>query len=107
MTYDIAFGLDAPYAQHAAALIRSIVRYAPGAAFRFLVLHSGIPAARRVVMERSTPSARFVWIEVTAADIPPYLHRQEMGHVNFATLFRLCIEKLAPADSGRVLYLDT
>jgi lipopolysaccharide biosynthesis glycosyltransferase len=105
--YDIAFGLDARYAPHTAAVIASIRRYAPGARLRFLILHSGMPELRRKTIERLAPDARFIWIEVSDSDVPHYTKRPHIEHVSRATLFRLGIEKFAPPDTRRILYLDS
>ena len=107
VVYDVAFGLDARFAPHTAAVIASICRCAPGAQLRFLILHSGVQEARRQAIERMAPGARFVWTEVTTDDVPAYTERARTKHVNRATLFRLGLEKLVPADVSRVLYLDS
>ncbi|HEV7689717.1 MAG TPA: glycosyltransferase family 8 protein [Hyphomonadaceae bacterium] len=100
---DITFGFDARYVAHAAAVIGSVVRHAPGGRFRFIILHAGIDAALQKRMESVAPGQRFVWVEVGDDDLPPFADRM---HFSRATLFRLGLEKLAPADCHRVLYLD-
>jgi lipopolysaccharide biosynthesis glycosyltransferase len=105
--YDLAFGLDSEFVPHVAATIASIVRCTPEAQLRFLILHSGIPEQRRLLIERLASHALFIWIEVSAHDVPTYPERADINHVNRATLFKLGLEKLAPPDTKRVLYLDS
>jgi len=100
---DVAFGIDERFAAHTAAVIASVVHYGKGGKFRFIIMHTGVT---RVVQERIESVAqgqRFVWIEVTDDDLPPFADR---GHFTRATLFRMGLEKLAPADANRIVYLD-
>jgi lipopolysaccharide biosynthesis glycosyltransferase len=99
---DIAMGFDSRYAPHAAVVIASIVRSAPGAHFRFIMIHDGVDAARRQQVERLAPGSRFAWTQVADDDLPAF----QYGHLNRAILFRLGLEKLAPADANRVVYVD-
>lgn len=101
---DIALGFDARYAPHAGVVISSVVRHAPGARFRFICLHDGIDAALRARVESCAPGAEFYWTEVREDDLPAFSTR---GHFNRAILFRIGLEKLAPADARRVIYLDS
>ena len=103
---DIALGFDDPYVPHAAAVIASVVANAPGAQFRFLVLHTGIPDARRRELASVAPRASFLWIEVNDEDLPEFGEREHLGHVNKTTFLRLGLQILAPADCRRVIYLD-
>jgi lipopolysaccharide biosynthesis glycosyltransferase len=106
--YDIAFGVDASFAAHSAAIISSIVRRAPGAGFRFLMLHSGVARDAQTRIESVAPRAHFNWVEIGAADVPHYVQcRDDMQHVSRATLFRLCVERFAPTEATRILYLDS
>src|SRR5690349_10106127 len=98
---DIALGIDANYAPHAAAVIASVARYSGPC--RFIVLHSGVDAELRRRVESVAPEQAFVWIEVGDSDVPAFADRY---HFTRAVLFRLGLEKLAPADCGRVLFLD-
>jgi lipopolysaccharide biosynthesis glycosyltransferase len=101
---DIAFGTSSLYAPHVAAAISSLVRASPGARLRFIILHEeGIGPDRRARVEAAAPGARFVWKGVGRDDAPPYADRE---HLSRAILFRLGLEKLAPADCRRVIYLD-
>lgn len=100
---DIALGFDANYAPHAGVVIASVVRGAPGARFRFICLHDGVDAALRGRVESCAPGARFHWAEIGDDDLPAFATR---GHFNRAILFRIGLEKHAPADSARVLYID-
>ena len=45
----------------------------------------------------------FVWTAVSDDDMPPFAGRE---HFSRAILFRLGLEKLAPPDCRRVIYLD-
>lgn len=100
---DVALGFDANYAPHAAAVIASVVAHAPSARFRFIILHTGVTPAMQGRIAASAPGMRFVWIEVGADDMPAFEGRE---HFSRAILFRLGLEKLAPQDCRRVLYLD-
>lgn len=97
---DIAFCTNVAYSAHVAAAIASIVRHAPGAQLRFVILHGGIPSNRQSLMEAAAPKARFYWAEVGDDDVPPYV--AENSHFSRAILYRLALEKLAPADCRRV-----
>lgn len=100
---DIALGVDRAYAAHAAAVISSVVAHAPGAQLRFLILHSGVERALQMTVEHAAPGAKFAWREIGDADVPAMAQRE---HFSRAILFRLGIERHAPADWRRVLYLD-
>lgn len=98
---DVAFGIDANFAPHAAAVVAAVVRR--GGPYRFIVLHSGVDATMRARVEEAAPQARFAWVEVSDDDVPPFADR---SHFTRATLFRLGLETLAPADCDRIVYLD-
>lgn len=100
---DVAFGIDANFVPHAAAVIASVVHYAPQARFRFIVLHTDVDEETRARVETIAPQSRFEWIEVGDNDVPPFASRM---HFTRATLFRMGLEKLAPADCHRAIYLD-
>jgi lipopolysaccharide biosynthesis glycosyltransferase len=101
---DIAFGIDGNYVPHLAAVIQSIMRHAPAARFRFIVLHPDVPQERQKLLESSAPGASFVWTKVRDEDLPAFTQR---GHFNRAIMLRLSLETVAPADCMRVIYLDT
>lgn len=101
---DIALGFDLRYAPHAGAALASIVRHAPDGAFRFICLHNGLPDHVRRKLQASAHDATFAWIEVRDEDVPPFAPR---GHFNRAILFRLALERLAPPDCRRAIYLDS
>lgn len=100
---DIAMGYDRRYAAHAATVVSSIVRNAPGAQFRFLMLHADVDRDTQARVEAAAPDAVFQWIEVGDGDLPAYATR---GHLNRTVLFRLGLEMLAPADCSRLIYID-
>lgn len=100
----IALGIDRAYAPHAAAVIASAVRHALGARFRFLILHVGVERALQARVEQAAPDAVFIWREIGDADVPPMADRE---HFSRAILFRLGIEKYAPAEWPRLLYIDS
>ena len=101
---DIALGFDANYAPHAGVVIASVVRHAPGASFRFICLHDGVPGERRAQVEACAPGAEFFWAEIGEDDLPAFDTR---GHFNRSILFRIGLETHAPQDCSRVLYIDS
>lgn len=103
---DIAMGFDAQYAPHAAAVIASAVRAAPGAQFRVIILHDGMPDDLRCKLQSVAPGATFVWREINPAELPAFDRGVDLKHVNAATFLRLGLETLAPEDCKRVIYLD-
>lgn len=100
---DVAMGFDTRYAPHAANVMASIVRHAPGAKLRFILLQSGVSENAKRRMENAAKAAEFVWVEVRDEDLPAHADR---GHLNRTMLFRLGLEALAPQDCGRVVYID-
>jgi lipopolysaccharide biosynthesis glycosyltransferase len=100
---DVAFGIDERFAAHTAAVIASVVHHGRGGQFRFIIMHTGVTRELQQRIEAVAPGQRFVWIEVTDDDLPPFANR---GHFTRATLFRMGLEKLAPADANRIVYLD-
>jgi len=99
----IAMGFDGIYAPHVAAVLASVVAHAPGARFRFVMLHAEVPEATKRELEAVAAGSEFVWREVGDDDLPAF---ENCFHLTRATLFRLGLEKLAPADCRRVIYLD-
>lgn len=95
---------DRAYAAHAAVVIASAVRYLPPGSARILCLHDGIDAEYRSKVESVAPGQAFVWVEIEQGDIPDM---PEKGHINRVSLFRLGLERFAPADWSRVIYLDS
>jgi lipopolysaccharide biosynthesis glycosyltransferase len=100
---DVALGFDTQYAPHAGAVIASIVRHAPSASFRFICLHDGVDKELQAKVEACGQRAAFVWCEISEEDLPAF---DTKGHLSRAILFRLGLERLAPADCRRVLYID-
>ena len=101
---DVVLGFDRAYAPHAAAVIASVVRHAPADAFRFILLHGGVEASVRARLEAAAPQARYYWAEIGEQDVPAMADRE---HFSRAILFRLGLEKHAPADCRRAIYLDS
>jgi lipopolysaccharide biosynthesis glycosyltransferase len=102
-TIDIAMGFDHRYIPHSANVMSAIMRHAPGAPVRFILLTSGLTDAQKAGMEAVAKGAKFVWVEVGDDDLPAYADR---GHLNRTVLFRLGLEWMAPADCHRVIYID-
>lgn len=100
---DIAMGFDGRYAPHAVNVMTSIMRHAPGARLRFILLQSGVSEETKRQAEAAAQGAAFVWIEVRDEDLPAFTY----GHLNRTVLFRLGLEALAPQDCGRVVYVDS
>ena len=100
---DVAMGFDGRYAPHAANVMASIVRHAPGAKLRFILLQSGVSEDAKRRTEAAAQGAAFVWVDVRDEDLPAHADR---GHLNRTMLFRLGLEALAPQDCGRVVYVD-
>ncbi|MFT3729333.1 MAG: glycosyltransferase family 8 protein [Terricaulis sp.] len=98
---DVAFGFDKNYVEHGAAVMASVASH--GGGYRFIILHVGIDAEAQRRVESVAANAKFVWIEVGDDDLPAFADRM---HFTRATLFRLGLEKLAPADCHKLLYLD-
>lgn len=99
----IAFGVDANYARHAAAVISSVIANSRHQRFRIIVLHTDVDAAQQAAIEKIAPQAQFVWRAVGDDDLPEFETR---GQFTRATLFRLGLEKMAPSDCSRLIYLD-
>jgi lipopolysaccharide biosynthesis glycosyltransferase len=100
----VALGFDRAYAPHAAALIVSLVSTSNlNARFSFIALHAEVDAALQARVEAAAPGAEFIWREIGENEVPAMA-----GHEHFsrAILFRLGLERHAPADWRRVLYLD-
>lgn len=96
------FGLDAAYAPHAGAVMRSAVRNAPGARFTFYVLQHGVPDGERRKLEACAPETSVVWVEAAPERFASA--RMTLAHVSRATFYRLLIPELL--DVPRVVYLD-
>ena len=73
---DVTMGFDGAYAPHAAAVIAAVSRHADIAPFRFIILYENV-----------------------SKDV-------QGRHLTRATLYRLGLEHLAPADCERLIYLD-
>jgi lipopolysaccharide biosynthesis glycosyltransferase len=103
---DVAFGFDASYAPHCAAVISSIIRHAPQGKFRFIILHDGIDPSIQNKFERHFDQSRFVWIRIEADDLPQFVDGGHFSHFGPAINFRLALETHAPKDCHRLIYLD-
>ena len=100
---DIAFGVDANYVPHAAAVIAAMRRNAPGARFRFVMLFDEVDDLTRLEFEAVAPEDEFVWVQL---DSSRFSNFKEHEHFTRAILFRLGLAELAPADCKRIIYLD-
>src|SRR5262249_35643375 len=63
----------------------------------------GVPESRQKQVESVAQDADFHWLTISEKDLPAFADRDRF---NRTTLFRLGLERLAPADCRRVLYLD-
>lgn len=100
---NIAFGFDSLYLPHAAAVVSSIVRQSGDAGFHFVILHDGVERGLQVTLEAQAPSSRFSWIDIEQFELP---HFQDRDYISRASLNRFGLEKLAPAECDRIIYLD-
>ena len=99
----VAFGCDGGFAPHLAATIESIVRHTPADRLHFLILQEGVDEAQRTIIQSIANGAEFTWIDMADFELPAY---QVSNHITYATLFRLGLEQLAPAECKRLIYLD-
>jgi lipopolysaccharide biosynthesis glycosyltransferase len=102
----VALGFDDGYVPHAAAVIASIVKASDPADFRFLLLNTGVSKSRQALVESIAPAAEFNWIEVGEKHLPELRVKGSIAHVNHATFLRLALERVAPENCDRVIYLD-
>lgn len=100
---DLALGFDSNYAPHAAATIASALQHSPGARFRFTILHDGVAKPARDRIQSVARGMEHRWVEVGEQDLPPITGR---GYFSRANLFRLGLERHAPPDCRRIIYLD-
>ncbi len=101
---DVALGFDGNYAPHAAAVVASASRYADHAPFRFIILYESVSAQQKSEIEALAPNSHFLWVAIGEEDVPAFEAR---GHFARSSLYRLGLEKLAPADCERLIYLDS
>jgi lipopolysaccharide biosynthesis glycosyltransferase len=102
-TVDIAFGINPTFLPHAAGVLASLRRHAPGIKLRVILLHDGIAPSLRSRLEAEAPGAQFFWEEIGDADLPPFIDHE---HFNRSTMFRFALDTRAPVDCRRVIYLD-
>ncbi|MEH6810444.1 MAG: glycosyltransferase family 8 protein [Hyphomonas oceanitis] len=100
---DVTMGFDGAYAPHAAAVIAAVSRHADNAPFRFIILYENVSRDVQERIEKNAPGSSFIWREVGDEDVPAFESRR---HLTRATLYRLGLEHLAPADCERLIYLD-
>lgn len=100
---DVTMGFDGAYAPHAAAVIAAVSRNAAHAPFRFIILYENVSRDVQERIETTAPGSTFIWREVGDEDVPAFESRR---HLTRATLYRLGLEHLAPADCERLIYLD-
>ena len=96
-------GFDARYVPHAANVMASIMRHAPGAKLRFIVLVADVTAETEAAHGAAAPG-RGVCLGRCRRRRPSGVCTR--GHLNRTVLFRLGLETLAPEDCGRVIYVD-
>jgi lipopolysaccharide biosynthesis glycosyltransferase len=101
---DIAFCLDDAFAPHVAAAIASVVSHSRNSSFRFIILYSNVSVNSRARIELCAPLSRFHWVEIKDEDVPTLTNG---GRFTRAILFRLALDRLAPPDCRRVIYLDS
>lgn len=99
----VAFGVDVNYAPHLAVAIASVVANAPGALFRFMIIHDGVPAAHQSQVEAVASGHAFEWHEIADSRL---LEMESFNHITRASYFRFAIPTFTPADAKRVIYLD-
>ncbi|RYG96756.1 MAG: glycosyltransferase family 8 protein [Alphaproteobacteria bacterium] len=99
----VAFGVDVNYAPHLAVAIASVVANAPGALFRFMIIHDGVPAAHQAQVEAVASGHAFEWHEIADSRL---LEMEGFNHITRASYFRFAIPTFAPVDAKRVIYLD-
>ncbi len=97
----VAFGADAAFAPHLATTLASIVANAPGATFKFLIVHDGMPAADQARIAKAARGQEIDWREITD---DTFLAFEGWNHITRAGLYRLAIPELT--DSDRIIYLD-
>ena len=100
----VAFGIDAGYAPHLAAALASIVANAPGARFRFMVIHDGVPEEEQWRIETAAPTQTFDWREVVDSRL---LGLEGNHHISRATFYRFAIPVFAAPEVERAIYLDS
>lgn len=100
----VAFGVDGAYAPHLAATVASVRAASEAARFHFIVVNEGIDRATQARVQKIAPDDGFTWARV---DDPELLAMTGSGHISRATFFRLALPRIAPAATGRVLYLDS
>ncbi len=99
----IAFGCDGGFAPHVAATIASIIRRTPAREIQFLIMQVGFDEVQKEKLQAVAPDAQFTWVDMSSFELPDY---HVSNHISYATLFRLGLERMAPADCRRLLYLD-
>jgi lipopolysaccharide biosynthesis glycosyltransferase/glycosyltransferase involved in cell wall biosynthesis len=100
---EIAFGLDSKLAPHISGSISSIIDNSRGAQLRFIILSSVTNEWFQKRIQKAFASAIFEWIKMGEADVPVFKANAAFTR---AALFRLAIDKFAPRDCKRVIYLD-
>jgi lipopolysaccharide biosynthesis glycosyltransferase len=101
----IVLAADANFCMQLAVMVASISGTTAGRAHTVYVFHDGYPPELRAKVERVAGSdVDLVWVDASSTAL-----NQAMpdGRLPSATLFRLRVEELLPAELDRVLYLDT
>ncbi len=100
----VAFGVDLAYAPHLATVIASVVANAPGARFRFMVIHDGLPDEEQAKIAAAAPGQAFQWCRIGDSRVLGFVTRD---YISRATYYRFAIPGFAPAGARRAIYLDS
>lgn len=102
----VALGFDADFVPYVGVAISTVAKAFQGRPLHFILLTTGVGADSRQAIEACAPGCTWSWIEVTSDQLPVFKGNREIEHVSAATLLRMALEWLAPAGTGRVLYID-
>ena len=101
---NVVLAADTNFAKQLAVAVAGLARSSDGSLHRVYVLHSGYTSELKADVERATDNRlEFHWLETSVSDE----HADALiDYLATATLFRLRMEDLLPADVHRVIYLD-
>lgn len=101
MDMDFVLAPDDNYAQHAAAVVASILAHNSKHNVRIWILDGGLSELSKNILSRSATPVEFLKIDAQTFENFP-----SNGYISVSTWYRFSISKLLPASVGRVLYLD-